>query len=115
MTPGTLTFRRLGDVEVAVLSGEVDIAGAPGLTERLFDRIAAGRALIVDVAQVTYLDSGGVRLLDRIAGHCRERGVPFAVVAPRGGPARTVLEICAFPAGLVADVTAEALEAVQRR
>lgn len=88
------------------LHGEIDLASQPGLATPVL--AAAGQAprLIVDLGAVTFFDSTGMRLLDRLS---REIGPErLAVVAPDGCRARLTLRICAFPADLIFESVAEA-------
>jgi anti-sigma B factor antagonist len=52
------------DATVLVLSGELDIASAPGL-ERVLDEFGASipRRLVIDLTDVTFMDSTGLRAL----------------------------------------------------
>jgi anti-anti-sigma factor len=52
------------DATVLALSGELDIASAPGL-ERALDEFGASipRRLVIDLTEVTFMDSTGLRAL----------------------------------------------------
>lgn len=50
-----------GDVHVVRLSGELDIASAAGLPERLIQ--TAGSTVVVDLADLTFMDSSGLSAL----------------------------------------------------
>jgi anti-sigma B factor antagonist len=57
------TVRR-GDEIVFVVEGEIDIATAPLLEERLSSPdVASARTVIVDLDRVTFMDSTGLRVL----------------------------------------------------
>jgi len=57
------TVRR-GEEIVLVIEGEIDIATAPLLDERLNDPdVASARTVIVDLDRVTFMDSTGLRVL----------------------------------------------------
>ena len=68
---------------------------------------------MLDLAAVTFLDSAGVRLVDRLARECGRVGVPFVVVATPGRTPARVLDIVGFGPPLVAADLATALEAVR--
>ena len=68
---------------------------------------------MLDLARVTFLDSAGVRLVDRLARECGRVGVPFAVVATPGTTPARVLDIVGFGPPLVAANLAAGLEAVR--
>jgi anti-sigma B factor antagonist len=57
------TVRR-GEEIVLVIEGEIDIATAPLLDQRLSDPdVASARTVIVDLDRVTFMDSTGLRVL----------------------------------------------------
>lgn len=62
---GTLTVDvdREGHVTVIHVTGEVDLATAPTLDEALNDLENEGRPLIVDLSDVSFLDSSGLSVL----------------------------------------------------
>jgi anti-anti-sigma factor len=53
-----------GDVNVVVLSGELDLAAAPLLRARV-DEAASGRGLVLDLAEATFIDSAVLKELLR--------------------------------------------------
>ena len=56
-----LSTRVEGDKSVIAVSGELDVFTAPSLDESLAESIDAGRVnLIVDLTDVTFLDSTGL-------------------------------------------------------
>jgi anti-sigma B factor antagonist len=60
----TLTVRTVGDRSVLDVAGEVDVYSAPELRERLSEQLsAASPSLIVNLAEVTFLDSTGIGTL----------------------------------------------------
>ncbi|PZR52682.1 anti-sigma factor antagonist [Xylanimonas oleitrophica] len=63
------------------MSGEIDAAVQARVEDALQDAAtSAGRRIVVDLSQVTFMDSGGLRLLYRAASASDEppllRGVP---------------------------------------
>ncbi|HET9770080.1 MAG TPA: STAS domain-containing protein [Acidimicrobiia bacterium] len=84
--------RQAGDVVVTVL-GEIDMASAPLLWERLTEAIPdASRALVIDLSGTTFIDSTGMAVLIRAQRHLRRRGAELIVRSPRPS-ARKVLAI----------------------
>ena len=63
---------RRGDVALLRLSGEVDVAASGPVRARV-DAAAAG-ALVVDLSEVTFVDSSGLRELLRARMECDRRG-----------------------------------------
>lgn len=83
-------------VRVERLEGEIDIAAIPKLTERLTAQPNAIHGLIVDLSDVTYLDSSGIRLLHELHDRLRVRSQRLVVVSPPGTAPRRVLDLTAF-------------------
>jgi anti-sigma B factor antagonist len=97
-----LAVERDGNVLVVALSGEIDMANAPELERAISDSIVAVPAVAIDLSAVTFFDSSGVRLLDRVTRLCARDAVPVRVIAPDGCTARYVLRLTAFPEDLIA-------------
>jgi anti-sigma B factor antagonist len=110
-----LTVDVVGDRGPRVLRmrGELDIAVAPGLLPRVPDLVAGAPGVVLDLTAVTFLDSAGVRLVDRLARECARLGVAFVVVATPGTTPARVLDIVGFGPPLVAADLATGLEAVR--
>jgi anti-anti-sigma factor len=98
-------------VTVIELSGDVDVTEAPRLGERLQAAVTnSDAALVVDLSDVTYIDSAGVNVLFELAEGLRERQIGFALVVPEGGLVERVLVLVDVAA--VAQVHAGAEAAV---
>jgi anti-sigma B factor antagonist len=48
---------------VATLSGEIDLDRAPDVRDFLLDCVGRGRDVVVDLSQVSYIDSSGIASL----------------------------------------------------
>lgn len=90
----------IGEVCVARLSGEIDLAAVKDV-EAEVDAATADRreGLVVDLSAASYLDSAGVHMLYRLAHRRRTAGASTAVVAP-AGPVRRVLELTHMEAAM---------------
>jgi anti-anti-sigma factor len=89
-----LELRRIDEVPVARLRGEVD----RGRKEQLARALAAAvkppdRGLVLDLSAVEYLDSAGVHLLHELMLALDERGQSLRVVARPGAPVLRVLAL----------------------
>lgn len=84
---------RDGDAAIIALSGELDLATAPRFSAE-FEQAAAGErsAVVVDLSQLDFMDSTGLRSILMAHEHCATNGLPFAVV-PGGRQVARLLEI----------------------
>ena len=78
---------------VLSITGDLDIMSVPDVADRIPDLVRDASALVVDLREVSFLDSSGVRFLHRLARSCSEAGTSVRVVAPPGGRARRVLDL----------------------
>jgi len=69
----TIEVRHEQGYAVVTAAGEIDISTATRLRERLFETAASGTPLVVDLDQVTFMDSVGLTVLvgtaNRAAAH----------------------------------------------
>ena len=68
-------------VITVVVSGELDIATAPRLAAEVDAAVRPGTSIVVDLADVTFMDSSGLRAI--LAGHAaaRAHGVRYGVIS----------------------------------
>jgi anti-anti-sigma factor len=86
-----------GDVVVAHLTGELDIAGAPRTGESIGAAVpTSARALVVDCSGLEFIDSSGIAMLFSLARRLGSRRQALRVVAPDGQPVARVLQIVEF-------------------
>jgi anti-anti-sigma factor len=84
---------------VIAARGELDLATAPALEDALLPRLRDGRHAIIDLRDLQFMDSSGVRVL--IAAHhaAQERGGRLSLVRlADGSPIQRVLEISGLDA-----------------
>jgi anti-sigma B factor antagonist len=66
---------------VLALRGEFDVAGATEARKRLLAlKPAAGDQLVLDLSQLTFLDSIGIRLILQAREHALQHGAAFVLV-----------------------------------
>lgn len=97
-----------GGVRVVRASGELDVLTARPVQDRV-TVLAEDAPLVLDLTEVTFLDSSGVAALNRLARWHEVRG-GFRVVAPPGGRPRRVLDVVGFPDVLVVDDAQQGLD-----
>jgi anti-sigma B factor antagonist len=115
MTIETVSDAGAEAVRVLRADGELDVAVAPDLLARVPELVKGAGGVVLDLRTVTFLDSAGIRLLDRFARECGQCGVRFSAVAPeRRGP-RRILEIVGFGPPLVEDELSRAIDSASPR
>lgn len=108
-----LSRRSASGVTVLCAAGEIDVASAHELLPTVPDLVAGASGVVLDLSDVTFFDSSGCRLVDRLARECGRVRAPFRVVAPPGSTSRQVLRIVGMVDGLACDSLGEATAAVR--
>jgi anti-sigma B factor antagonist len=79
------------DAIVLRLHGELDMATAPGLGRQLNDDLdSTPIALVLDLSELTFLDSTGVRVLLSAARRAAKQGCSFSLRSPTRSVAKTL-------------------------
>ena len=95
----TLHATREDDTVFATVAGEVDPSNARALGRELTVSVPNdAMAVVLDLSEVTYLDSSGVQMIFEFSERLEGRQQRLAVVVPDGAPARKVLDIVALDA-----------------
>jgi anti-sigma B factor antagonist len=81
-----------GDPIIVTLSGELDIAVAPKLREALAEITEEDRDVLVDLEDLTFLDSTGISVLVLACKRIRSQGGAFSL-AGMSDRVRRVLEV----------------------
>jgi anti-sigma B factor antagonist len=87
-----LETREAGGAVVVSLGGEVDLQHSPRLRKTLMELMLDGREVVVDMAQVAYIDSSGIASLVEAYQMARKGGGRF-ILAAVSEPARRVLQL----------------------
>jgi anti-anti-sigma factor len=78
--------------------GEIDISNAQELLAAIETAMPIGaHQLVLDLSDVTYVDSAGVGLVIRLARRLQGRRQDMSVVAPEAGAVRAVLDLAGVP------------------
>lgn len=93
--------------------GDLDVTRSPALLEDVQALVRGASGLVLDLADVGFFDSAGVRLVDRLARECDRAGAAFRVVAPPGSRCRRLLELVGMAGPLAVDDRAAAVDAVR--
>jgi anti-sigma B factor antagonist len=77
-----ISVRVRGGITIAELAGELDIASAPALRERLLGLLQAGSSqLVIDLSQVSFRDASGLAVLVSTSRRARLLGGFLRVTA----------------------------------
>jgi len=95
--PVNLTVEHRGEIVVAHLAGELDLAGAPRAGEEIEEAVpSSARGLVVDFSELDFIDSSGIAMLFNLARRLGGRRQQLRVVAEPGKPVARVLDIVEF-------------------
>jgi anti-anti-sigma factor len=87
-----LEFEPLGDAVLAHLEGEVDLANARSVRDRLLEAVPnTATGLVLDLTATQHLDSSGVRVLFELAERLENRRQKLEIVIPDDAPVKRVL------------------------
>jgi anti-anti-sigma factor len=81
---------------VVTISGEVDISNIDSIAEAIHGLPNTEEGLLIDLSDVTYLDSSAVSLLHDLAMRLRSRAQRMIVVSPPATPPRRILDLTAL-------------------
>jgi stage II sporulation protein AA (anti-sigma F factor antagonist) len=100
-----------GNALVVSIAGEIDISNIDGIAEVIYAQPNSDAGLIIDLSEVSYLDSSAVSLLHDLAMRLRSRTQRMIVVSPPGTPPRRILELTALYLNApITDALAEAIK-----
>jgi anti-sigma B factor antagonist len=97
MRSGAHPFQVRTDAEgVLWLSGELDMAEADSFVQGASASVDGQRELVLDMSELTFLDSSGIRAIFQFTALVRDKGV---VIRNPSGPVRKTLEIAGVGEG----------------
>lgn len=97
-----VSFAKLGTTDLVRLAGEIDMANSPEIGREIVRQTGAAGAVLLDLTEVSFLDSAGLRLLDALVSDLDEQGTPIRLVVGESGAARMTLQLSAFREDLLA-------------
>jgi anti-anti-sigma factor len=111
----TLQVRTEGDVVIAEVSGDVDLANAKAIGSLVAGAVPnEALGLVLDLAAVTYLDSSGVHLIFDLAQRLRDRQQRLVLALPADSRIRRVLDLVKLDAVVPVEESAAAAVAELR-
>jgi anti-anti-sigma factor len=109
----TLRIDQTEPIVVARVIGEIDVSNVRDVEDQILDAVRnSAFGLVVDLADVTYLDSACVQMLGDLAKRVGWREQRLAVVAPEGSRVHRVLAMSGSDAFLATEPSLDA--AVER-
>lgn len=85
---------RRGPSFVLRLRGEIDISNARDISAAIEAAVPNRMSrIVVDLSEISYLDSAGIKLLLRLADRLKTRRRELRLVIPVDSPVRAVLEL----------------------
>lgn len=87
----TIDQSTIGEYTVLDVAGEIDLATAPQFEEQVAN-VAGDKPLVVDMSNVTFMDSTGLRVLIGAHERAEESGGRLSIVAA-DGPVTKLLNI----------------------
>jgi anti-anti-sigma factor len=97
---------------VVAVTGELDLSTAAQWDEEVQTAARHSSAVVLDLSQVRFVDSAGVRTLFRWVQNAERRSVLVVVVAPHDGPLWRLLDILDLESvAPICDSREDALEA----
>jgi stage II sporulation protein AA (anti-sigma F factor antagonist) len=94
-------------VSMVSVTGEIDLANADAM-QAVIAR-AATQTVVLDLTDVTFLDSSGIRAIDRARRGLLSEERSLLVVSPPGTPSAWTLRVAGFDRGLVVESVDAAL------
>ena len=96
-------------IVIASLTGEIDLSNATEITDVLLGSIPnEAIGLVIDLSDVSYLDSAGVRMLAELDHRLGWRAQSLRVVAPETSRSRRVLVIAGLERVLSLETSVDA-------
>lgn len=97
MTSATVGAKSDGGHVLVTVSGEIDLANAGLVQDQIFSAIDNDAVRVsVDLTEVIYLDSSGLRVLFTLAGRLKVLQMELDLIVAPASPVRRVLEMSGF-------------------
>jgi anti-sigma B factor antagonist len=109
VTTGAVVVEAGPEAHVARFSGDVDLASAPTLRSDVLAATSRAGRIVLDLSEVAWLDSTGLRLLDDLVRAYEGRGAVVRIVAPADVPARFTLDLSVWRPDLIVGRMSDAL------
>jgi len=108
-------FEREDETIIAVVTGEIDMSNAATVRQQIAEYVTPDAdAVIVDLSELSFIDSAGLHSLIELGTVLNERRQQFLLCLPPGSTIRRAIEIIGLPHAVsVYSDRSEAMEAVR--
>jgi len=108
-------FEREDETVIAIVTGEVDMSNAATVRQQIAEYVTPDAdAVIVDLSELSFIDSAGLHSLIELGTVLNERRQQFLLCLPSGSTIRRAIEIIGLPHAVsVYSDRSEAMEAVR--
>ena len=89
-----------GETRLVRLSGELDLANSPRLTDELLSLLSSGRGVVVDLDRLDFIDSSGLQTLLVATRHAQEHNGRLSITRPKRPAVARLFEMTAIDAVL---------------
>jgi anti-sigma B factor antagonist len=87
--------------QILSIIGELDLSTAPALAERVEEKLGGSpRTLTIDLSDLTFMDSSGLRLLIELNQRANREAWKLALIPSKHDSAKTVLRLTGADAAL---------------
>jgi anti-sigma B factor antagonist len=91
-----ITLKQLAEITIVSIAGPIDALTAPEMSTTLSSQIAAGQPyLVLDLGQVSFMSSAGLRVILGALKECRQAGGDLRLAAAQPGIAK-ILKMSGF-------------------
>jgi anti-anti-sigma factor len=110
-----LDFEERDGVEIARISGELDLSNTADVVDALSTEMSSARlGLVIDMSELRHIDSSGVRALFDLRRQLAQRRQKLAIAVPADARIRAVLELAAVESRVPVTESVEAALAAIR-
>jgi anti-anti-sigma factor len=89
----TITATHTDEALTIAIGGEVDMSNAAEIEREIRERAEGAALVVLDLGDVSFFDSSGIRMLFGVRQQLRVSGTAMAVVAPEGSRVSEVLDV----------------------
>ena len=83
------------DVTIVAVQGEIDVSNGDDVQSAVLDAVSLHTTrVLLDLTDVVYFDSVGVRLAFEVEHRLTRQGIAFGIIRPPSSYIRKVLDLC---------------------